>query len=49
MIRYDRLNRRVWVLGARVHHGLVGVFLIGFGVILVLDDLHDFPWLRDNP
>lgn len=46
--KYDRERRRVHVCGARIHHGLVGVVLFTIGAVLVLDDWHDAPWLRDN-
>lgn len=48
MIVWDRQAQRVWVLGARVHHGLVGVGLTVVGLGLMLHDRFDFPWLRDN-
>jgi hypothetical protein len=48
MIRYDRERQRVWVCGARLHHGLVGAVMVGFGVALMIHDKLDFPWLQDN-
>lgn len=33
-----------YLLGRRVHHGLVGVVLAAIGVVLAWDDRHDFPW-----
>jgi len=42
-------DRRLYVLGARVHHGLAGGLLIAAGLALVWDDRRDFPWpLRDR-
>lgn len=41
-------NRRVYVCGLRVHHGLTGVLLIAVGVVLVAHDWADRPWrVRD--
>lgn len=37
-------GRRVTVLGARVHHGLCGVVLLGVGIALALHDRRDWPW-----
>jgi hypothetical protein len=45
---YDRERRRVHICGARIHHGLVGAVLFTVGVILMADDLHDIPWMRDD-
>lgn len=54
--RRDLPGPRVWILGARVHHGLVGALALGAGVVFrrgslialgalaVLHDAHDFPW-----
>lgn len=47
LIRYDSYRRRLWLLGARIHHGMVGVALILIAVYLILDDRHDFPWISD--
>ncbi len=47
---------RVYVLGLRLHHGLIGAALLALGlarserslvlagVALIADDAHDFPW-----
>lgn len=44
-VRTFQNGPRVYVANRfRVHHGLVGVMLITGGVILILDDLPDFPW-----
>lgn len=48
MLRYCPNKKRVWVLGKRIHHGLVGVALIGVGVALAIHDRKDFPFLKDN-
>lgn len=42
MIRVRLLpSPRVWILGRRVHHGLLGL-------VLLLSDVHDWRvWLRD--
>lgn len=52
---YDRALRRLYVLGARIHHGAVGLALsaIGLalsaiGLALVIHDRADWPFrLRD--
>lgn len=46
--RYDRERRRVWVLGARIHHGALGVALLAAGAWLMWDDRKDVPWVHDN-
>jgi hypothetical protein len=38
---------RVHFLGARVHHGLIGLLMLSWGAFLMLKDAHDFPWLSD--
>lgn len=38
---------RVKVLGRRIHHGLVGLVLVGYGAYLAMGDADDFPWLSD--
>lgn len=54
--RRDLPGPRVWILGVRVHHGLVGVLALTAGVVLrrgslaalgalaVWHDAPDFPW-----
>lgn len=42
-------NRRCYVLGYRLHHGLFGAILAAFGAVLTYHDRRDFPWrLRDR-
>lgn len=42
-------DRKLYVLGLRLHHGLTGTFLAALGAILVVHDARDFPWrLRDR-
>jgi hypothetical protein len=41
-LRIDRDKRRVWIFGCRVHHGQLGLFLIGLGLMLTAHDWHDF-------
>lgn len=45
MIRFDRQTIRFWFMGQRIHHGLFGCFLVGFGSALIWHDRRDFPWL----
>ena len=40
----DHKQRRVWVCGLRVHHGLVGVGAVIVGAALMLHDRKDWPW-----
>lgn len=41
---------RLYVLGARVHHGLAGMLMLVAGAVLVATDWHDRPWhLIDSP
>lgn len=47
MVRHDKSLRRTWVLGARIHHGLVGLGLFAAGVWLMWDDRHDRWWFHD--
>lgn len=47
MIRIDYDNRRVFVLGRRLHHGLAGMAFVGVGLVLALHDWKDRKdWLR---
>lgn len=42
-------NRRLYVFGYRLHHGLTGAVLAALGLGLVVHDARDFPWrLRDR-
>lgn len=43
-LRIDREQRRVWVCGLRLHHGLVGAGAFLVGAALMLHDRKDFPW-----
>lgn len=38
---------RLYVLRRRLHHGMVGCWLIFMGLGLILHDWKDRPWLRD--
>jgi hypothetical protein len=43
-------DRRVYVAGRRVHHGLAGLVAILVGMAAVVHDWRDRPWwLRDRP
>ena len=47
---YDRALRRLYVFGARIHHGGVGLVLSVIGLALVFHDRADWPFsLRDRP
>lgn len=39
---------RVHILGARIHHGLAGAFMVCWGAFLMAKDLDDFPWWHDR-
>lgn len=42
-------TRRLYVCGARLHHGLTGAFLAALGVALMAHDKADWPWpVRDR-
>lgn len=41
------LGRRVKLFGYRIHHGLVGLFLVGLGLVLAAHDWADrHLWMR---
>lgn len=41
-------DRKLYVFGFRIHHGLQGCALVALGLILTFHDRKDFPWrLRD--
>lgn len=46
-IRKHPKGLRFYILGYRIHHGLVGEGLIIAGGILLWADRRDFPFLRD--
>lgn len=37
-------NRRIYIRGRRIHHGLTGAVLVLIGVVFMLDDWADRPW-----
>jgi hypothetical protein len=41
---YDRALKRLYVFGARIHHGAVGLALSAIGVALVIHDRADWPF-----
>jgi hypothetical protein len=43
LIGFDPVQRRVWICGQRVHHGLTGLALAVFGAALVVHDWKDRP------
>lgn len=44
---YDRSDRRIWVVGMRLHHGLMGAMLTTAGAMLMAHDWHDrAEWFR---
>lgn len=44
MLKIDRNQWRVYVAGHRLHHGLTGCFIVGFGLALIWHDRRDWPW-----
>lgn len=48
VVYYDKVKRRLWICGKRIHHGLAGAAMTAAGVLLMVHDLKDAPWLRDN-
>ncbi len=41
LLRYDATQRRVWVCGKRLHHGLTGALLTAAGFALMAHDWRD--------
>jgi hypothetical protein len=41
-IHYDRVRRRVWIFGQRLHHGATGAFLTVAGAVGVALMAHDW-------
>lgn len=42
-------DRRCYLLGRRVHHGLIGALAALIGLVLAVHDRRDWPWpLRDR-
>ena len=47
LLGYNHVERRVWVLKQRLHHGAVGVAVITIGALLALHDRRDWrDWFR---
>lgn len=47
LVRVDRVRRRVWLAGQRLHHGAVGVGMIALGTLLAVHDRRDVKdWFR---
>jgi len=44
LLHIDTEQRRVWVCGLRVHHGLVGLGAAVVGAALMIHDRKDWPW-----
>ena len=47
-ITHPATGPRVYVFGARIHHGLTGCLLAAIGAALAWADRHDFPWVKDR-
>jgi hypothetical protein len=47
-MHYDQRRRRLWLLGARIHHGAAGAVLMMLGGVLMWHDRRDAPWVRDT-
>ena len=45
---FDSRQRRVYLFGRHVHHGLDGLVLIVIGLALVIYDLHDWPFFPEG-
>lgn len=43
-----RPRSRVFIAGRRVHHGLIGLVAIGFGLLAVVHDWADRWWFPDR-
>ncbi len=47
LVRVDRVRRRVWLAGQRVHHGALGVVMVLSGLALAVHDRSDArQWFR---
>ncbi len=48
LIDVDLANRRVYVRGRRLHHGLVGAIAVAAGLVAAVHDRRDAKvWVRD--
>lgn len=45
---YDSRQRRVYIFGRHLHHGLDGLVLIVVGLALVIHDFHDWPFFPEG-
>lgn len=49
-VRYDPVQRRMWIGHQRLHHGLTGVVLAAAGLVLMAHDWHDRSvWFQAGP
>ena len=49
-LRYDAVQRRLWISGQRCHHGATGAVLAALGCALMLHDWGDRGvWFRRGP
>lgn len=50
MIQIERHAQgpRIYILGCRIHHGLLGLALAAVGILLAWNDRADIPWLHDR-
>jgi hypothetical protein len=47
MIKWDRQQQRVWVVGWRLHHGFTGIVLATLGGLLMAHDWKDrYDWIH---
>ena len=50
VVGFDLAQRRLWILGQRVHHGPTGLVLAVLGAALVAHDWKDRPvWFQRGP
>jgi len=47
ILGYNHLEKKVWILKQRLHHGAVGIAVASIGVLLVLHDRKDWrEWFK---
>jgi hypothetical protein len=46
---FDKKEKKLWVMGQRIHHGAVGFVMALFGIALQIHDIKDLRrWLKKD-